>query len=90
MLCSETASLSPSPLCFCVPVCVVLVAYSENNASPGDRSDALHVLILYYLIQREPLPLHPAHQPPISLAVTSILHTLCTVSFRTHNTLSCS
>ena len=54
-----------SLLCFCVPVCVVLVAYSENNASPGDRSDALHVLILYYLIQRETPP--PPSTRPISL-----------------------
>jgi len=52
---------SLSLLCFCVPVCVVLVAYSENNASPGDRSGALHVLILYYLIQREPPP--PSTRP---------------------------
>jgi len=63
---------SLSPLCFCVPVCVVLVAYSENNASPGDRSDALHVLILYYLIQREPP--HPPPRPGPSASYLSCRH----------------
>lgn len=41
-----------------VPACVVLVACPESNASHGDRSAALHVLILFYLIQRE-IPASP-------------------------------
>jgi hypothetical protein len=37
-----------------LPACVVLVACPESNASHGDRSAALHVLILFY--EKSPPP----------------------------------
>jgi hypothetical protein len=70
--CTLRKSLEPLKwFCFGnhTPLCVVLVAYSENNVSPGDRSATLHVLILRCLIQREHTP-HPTPPAILSLSLS--------------------